>query len=159
MPRHSSPQHTPTIVIGPRAWAPSRSVAGVWASSPKASARNRRWWCRRRWPTRAPSRSRSGTAGRGGRCVAGSIDGGDNAQEAIERSRFNVLGGERVALESALAAAIGADLARRGHVVEDESAALLAGGFGGAQAIAIDPDRGAYWGGSDPRKDGCAIGF
>ncbi|MBX3028403.1 gamma-glutamyltransferase [bacterium] len=87
------------------------------------------------------------------------IDGGDNVQEAIERPRFNFLGGDRVALESALAAALGADLARRGHVVEDESAALLAGGFGGAQAIAIDPESGACWGGSDPRKDGCAIGF
>ena len=86
------------------------------------------------------------------------LDAGCNVQEAIERPRFNFLGGDRVALEAALAASIAADLARRGHVVEDESTALLAGGFGGAQAIAIDPTSGAYWGGSDPRKDGCAIG-
>lgn len=86
-------------------------------------------------------------------------DGGDNVQEAIERPRFNFLGGDRVALEAELAAGAGGALTRRGHVVEDESAALLAGGFGGAQAIAIDPASGAYWGGSDPRKDGCAIGF
>ncbi len=87
------------------------------------------------------------------------LDGGCNVQEAIEQPRFNFLAGDRVALESALAASIGADLARRGHVVEDESAALMAGGFGGAQAIAVDPATGAYWGGSDPRKDGCAIGY
>ena len=87
------------------------------------------------------------------------IDGGCNVQEAIEQPRFNFLGGDRVALENGLGAAVGADLARRGHVVEDESAALLAGGFGGAQAIAVDPASGTYWGGSDPRKDGCAIGW
>jgi gamma-glutamyltranspeptidase/glutathione hydrolase len=87
------------------------------------------------------------------------IDGGDNVQEAIEHPRFNFLGGDRVALEADLAAAVGAALARRGHVVEDEPAALLAGGFGGAQAIAVDPQSGTYWGGSDSRKDGCAIGF
>jgi gamma-glutamyltranspeptidase / glutathione hydrolase len=87
------------------------------------------------------------------------LDAGCNVQEAIEQPRFNFLGGDRVALEAALASRVAADLTRRGHVVEDESAALLAGGFGGAQAIAIDPTSGAYWGGSDSRKDGCAIGF
>jgi gamma-glutamyltranspeptidase/glutathione hydrolase len=87
------------------------------------------------------------------------LDDGCNVQEAIERPRFNFLGGDRVALEAGLAATAGADLARRGHAIEDESAALLAGGFGGAQAIAVDPATGAYWGGSDPRKDGSSIGF
>jgi gamma-glutamyltranspeptidase/glutathione hydrolase len=87
------------------------------------------------------------------------IDDGDNLQEAIERPRFNFFDADRVALERDLAAVVGAGLARRGHVLEDETAALLRGGFGGAQGIAIDPASGAYWGGSDPRKDGCAIGF
>jgi gamma-glutamyltranspeptidase/glutathione hydrolase len=87
------------------------------------------------------------------------IDEGWNVQEAIEGPRFNFLGGDRVALEADLAAAVGAALARRGHVVEDESAALLAGGFGGGQAIAVDPTTAVYWGGSDPRKDGSAIGW
>jgi len=87
------------------------------------------------------------------------IDAGDNIQEAIERPRFNFLAGDRVALEARLQAAVGAALTRRGHVVEDEAAALGYGGFGGAQAIAIDPTSGTYWGASDPRKDGCAVGF
>ena len=87
------------------------------------------------------------------------IDDGDNLQEAIERPRFNFLESDRVALEARLHASVGAALARRGHVIEDESAALLRGSFGGAQGIAVDPATGAYWGGSDPRKDGCAVGF
>jgi gamma-glutamyltranspeptidase/glutathione hydrolase len=35
----------------------------------------------------------------------------------------------------------------------------LRGNFGGGQIIAIDPASGVLLGGSDPRKDGCAIGF
>jgi gamma-glutamyltranspeptidase / glutathione hydrolase len=91
--------------------------------------------------------------------VCNLVDGGCNIQEAIDRPRFNYLEADRVALESALAVRVGAELARRGHVVEDEAAALLRGGFGGAQGIMIDPATDTYWGGSDPRKDGCAIGF
>jgi gamma-glutamyltranspeptidase/glutathione hydrolase len=90
--------------------------------------------------------------------VSNLVDGGCNIQEAIDQPRFNYLDTDRVALERALAARIGAELTRRGHVVEDEAAALMRGGFGGAQGIMIDA-AGTYWGGSDPRKDGCAIGF
>ncbi len=87
------------------------------------------------------------------------LDEGCNLQEAIEQPRFNYFDGDRVALEAGLATAVGAALAQRGHVIEDESTALLRGGFGGAQGIAIDPATGVLWGGSDSRKDGCAIGF
>jgi gamma-glutamyltranspeptidase / glutathione hydrolase len=87
------------------------------------------------------------------------LDGDCTIQEAIDPPRFNYLGTDRVALERALRDAVGAELARRGHVVEDESAAVAHGGFGGAQGIAIYPRTGVYWGASDPRKDGCAIGF
>ena len=87
------------------------------------------------------------------------LDAGCNIQEAIDRQRFHYLDTDRVALERALAERIGGALTARGHVIEDESAALAHGGFGGAQGIMIDPATGTYWGGSDSRKDGCAVGF
>jgi len=45
-------------------------------------------------------------------------------------------------------------LRAKGHRVRAE-----ADGFGGYQGIWIDPGTGALHGGSDPRKDGCAIGY
>ena len=44
-------------------------------------------------------------------------------------------------------------LAARGHDV-----AIAAAPWGGSQAISIDWRRGVLIGGSDPRKDGCALG-
>jgi gamma-glutamyltranspeptidase/glutathione hydrolase len=87
------------------------------------------------------------------------VDGEWNIQEAIDQPRFHYLEADRVALERSCAERVGAALAERGHVIEDESAALARGGFGGAQGIMIDPVTQTYWGGSDSRKDGCAIGF
>ncbi|MDI6772739.1 MAG: gamma-glutamyltransferase, partial [bacterium] len=48
------------------------------------------------------------------------------------------------------------ELERRGHRVMP--AASPEGG-GGAQAILVDHERGAYLGASDPRVDGCAVGL
>jgi gamma-glutamyltranspeptidase/glutathione hydrolase len=91
--------------------------------------------------------------------VSNLVDYGLNIQEAIDAARFHYLDADRVSLETELYESARAELSRRGHAVEDPNAALLRGGFGGGQGIAIDPATGAYWGGSDRRKDGCAVGF
>jgi gamma-glutamyltranspeptidase/glutathione hydrolase len=75
-------------------------------------------------------------------------------QAAIDAPRFRHLDGRRVALESPIDDGVRQALAAMGHEIVDEIAANV--GFGGAQAIVKQP-RG-WAAGSDPRKDGTAIG-
>jgi gamma-glutamyltranspeptidase/glutathione hydrolase len=56
--------------------------------------------------------------------------------------------------ESGIPASAVRSLAAKGHIVETTPHP-----HGGGQAIAIDWDRGTLTGGSDPRKDGCAMGY
>ena len=91
--------------------------------------------------------------------VSNLVDHGMNVQEALDQPRFHYLGGASVALEDAFPDAVKQRLAALGHDVQGPLAALLRGGFGGGQGIMIDPATGAFWGGSDRRKDGCAIGW
>jgi len=60
----------------------------------------------------------------------------------------------KVELESALFDSIGAEMTRRGFEIDRAGAPI-----GGAQAIWIDRENGTLIGGSDPRKDGCALGY
>jgi gamma-glutamyltranspeptidase/glutathione hydrolase len=76
-----------------------------------------------------------------------------NVQEAGEAARYRVAG-SGVALESAIGADARAGLSARGHTVRNGF-----GMWGGFQGILIDPQTGVLMGGSDPRKDGLAIGF
>jgi gamma-glutamyltranspeptidase/glutathione hydrolase len=91
--------------------------------------------------------------------VTNVVDRGDNVQEALDRPRFHVLDDGSVALEAAYDQTVARELAARGHVVRDAVAAIPYGGFGGGQAIMIDHETGTYWGASDSRKDGAAVGF
>jgi len=91
--------------------------------------------------------------------VSNLVDHGMNVQEALDQPRFHYLGGAAVALEAAFPEAVRGRLAALGHDLQGPLAAILRGGFGGGQGIMIDPATGAYWGGSDRRKDGSAIGY
>jgi gamma-glutamyltranspeptidase/glutathione hydrolase len=93
------------------------------------------------------------------------IDFGMDVQEAGDAPRFRHLGsseptGERavgggqVALESGISASTRQALEAKGHKLTESK-----GAFGGYQAIRIDLERGVLIGGSDPRKDGCAMGY
>jgi gamma-glutamyltranspeptidase / glutathione hydrolase len=76
-------------------------------------------------------------------------------QTAIDLPRLFPLPGTNVVeMEERLRERHGAALEARGFVVRPPNWAI-----GGAQAISIDWERGTLLGGSDPRKDGCALGF
>ena len=81
------------------------------------------------------------------------LDFGMDVQEAIDWPRF-FFEGEQVEVETGTPQATIDGLRARGHdvIVRDEP-------WGGAQAIRIDWDRGVLIGGSEPRKDGCALGY
>ena len=81
------------------------------------------------------------------------IDFGMSAQEAGEAARFRH-SSAGLALESAVASDARFGLADRGHRLIEGF-----GTFGGYQGILIDPATGVLMGGSDPRKDGLAIGY
>jgi gamma-glutamyltranspeptidase / glutathione hydrolase len=81
------------------------------------------------------------------------IDFGMNIQEAGEAARFRH-SAAGLALESAISAAARFGLDQRGHRVISS-----VGAFGGFQGILFDHARGVMMGGSDPRKDGLAIGY
>jgi gamma-glutamyltranspeptidase/glutathione hydrolase len=93
------------------------------------------------------------------------IDFGMDVQEAGEAPRFRHFGSSEptgeaakgsgmVALESGIAPEVRRALQAKGHHLVGAP-----GTFGGYQAIRIDTERGVLSGGSDPRKDGCALGY
>ena len=81
------------------------------------------------------------------------LDRGMDPQEAAEQPRILPLRGV-LQVERANPEPIVADLASRGHVIEMQEVPL-----GGCQAIWIDHQRGVLIGGSEPRKDGLALGY
>jgi gamma-glutamyltranspeptidase/glutathione hydrolase len=87
------------------------------------------------------------------------VDYGLDVQAALDAPRFRVDqgGGPEVYIEEGVPVETRRALAAMGHDVHSEPA--FASGFGGGQIIAVHPDTGVLQGGSDPRKDGCAVGF
>jgi gamma-glutamyltranspeptidase / glutathione hydrolase len=94
------------------------------------------------------------------------IDFGMNVQEAGDAARVRHLGsqtptgqpmdadGGKVAVESGIPEASIKSLQERGHKIVPSP-----GSFGGYQGILIDEKHGVLHGGTDPRKDGAAVGY
>ncbi|HEY1374895.1 MAG TPA: gamma-glutamyltransferase [Candidatus Binatia bacterium] len=83
------------------------------------------------------------------------IEFGMTPQAAIDAPRFNHVLGLEVALEPEFPRETVAALEAKGHKIVGGAVES----FGGAHAIARDQATGALLGGSDPRKEGCALGF
>jgi gamma-glutamyltranspeptidase/glutathione hydrolase len=93
------------------------------------------------------------------------IDFGMNVQEAGDAARWRHFGGAEptgepstgvgtVEMESGFDLAVKAELKKRGYKIVPGT-----GGFGGYQAIMWDAKHRVYWGASEMRKDGEAIGY
>jgi gamma-glutamyltranspeptidase / glutathione hydrolase len=85
--------------------------------------------------------------------ITNMVDYDMDVQAAIDSPRAFFVG-DQTALERGVPTSTAEALRARGHDVEF---ALVP--WGGAQAIRIDWRRGVLIGGSDPRKDGCALGY
>ncbi len=96
------------------------------------------------------------------------IDFGMNVQAAGDAARIRhdgsatptgdpmTVGGGVIVCESGIPEEVIAALVERGHKLTEMPAA---GGHGGYQGIMIHPEFGTLFGGTDPRKDGCAAGY
>jgi gamma-glutamyltranspeptidase/glutathione hydrolase len=83
------------------------------------------------------------------------FDFGLDLQEAMDLPRvFPIPGTKQVEVESGFHPEILAGLQAMGHVLVPSSRPI-----GGAQAISIDWENGTLTGASEPRKDGCAMGY
>jgi gamma-glutamyltranspeptidase/glutathione hydrolase len=87
--------------------------------------------------------------------ITNMLDHGMTPQQAIAAPRFNHIEATKVGLERQIPQSVKDELARRGHQVVGANPES----FGGAHMIMFHPDSGAFVGGSDPRKGGCALGF
>ena len=85
------------------------------------------------------------------------IDFGMGVQTALDAPRFKYIRGNECAFESTIRPHVVQELADKGHkVIELDDP--YSQEFGGGQAIMVHPSTKALIAGSDPRKDGCAIG-
>ena len=86
------------------------------------------------------------------RVLTNMIDYGMDPQQALDAPRCFAEGGV-LQIERGYAPGVAAELTARGHAVREATKPI-----GGAQAIVIH-ENGVLEGASDPRKDGCAVGY
>ena len=82
------------------------------------------------------------------------LDFGLDVQEAIDLARVHATPEGEIEVEEGVPEPARAALRELGHRVVTPAAPV-----GGAQAIVIDWAKETLTGGSDPRKDGCALGY
>ena len=76
-------------------------------------------------------------------------------QSALDAPRFQVMLDGKIAVEDSCRLEVSKALEKKNHQ-------LLLGSdtfFGGGQAILVDPENDTLVAGSDPRRDGCAVGY
>ena len=93
--------------------------------------------------------------------ISAMVDDELNPQEALNRPRWQVSGGDpggNLLIEDGTPFKTMADLAARGHRIQPE-AGLGRGSFGRGQIIRYDAETGVMHGGSEPRADGQIAAF
>ncbi|MCS6862004.1 MAG: gamma-glutamyltransferase [Abditibacteriales bacterium] len=85
------------------------------------------------------------------------VEFGANVQEAIEAPRVRIYGGTNVEMEERIPADVRDALTQMGHTIHLLPAWSPV--VGGGHGIMVHPISGAYLGGADPRRDGCAMGW
>lgn len=85
------------------------------------------------------------------------IDFGMNLQEAVDAPRIRHLKGSEVYLEDGITEKASSGLEAKGHKIIRGPQGINQ--VGGGQAIYLDRSQNILLGGSDRRKDGCAIGY
>ena len=88
------------------------------------------------------------------------IDFGMDSQQALDAPRFkiDVEDTQDVMVEEDISPGVVKDLEKRGHTVHVVSGYERTN-FGGGQVISRDPETGVLTAGSEPRKDGSAVGW
>ena len=76
-----------------------------------------------------------------------------DVQQAMDQPRSFAIN-QQLQMEENFAPSIFTDLTNRGHQIEK-----LGKPLGGSQCIWINHEEGVLIGGSEPRKDGCAMGY
>jgi gamma-glutamyltranspeptidase/glutathione hydrolase len=82
------------------------------------------------------------------------VDFGMDPQEALDHPRLFWEDDDDLAAEASIPTSVREGMVQRGHRVRDAASPL-----GGGQIIAVDHESGFLIGGSDPRKDGLALGW